>query len=107
MLQVLKFFSSIYHLIQFFQVIVSVDMGEGYGTFNATAPLRDGTNICDGQWHVVDVVFVKNVVTIRVDDGASQGGHSREGKLQELRTNGPLYIGGFPGTFHVVTVVKV
>ena len=52
--------------------------------------------LCDNKWHKVRAELIKNVVTLKVDEGRQSWGVS-PGYDQTMNTNSALYIAGFPG----------
>ncbi|CAK9294069.1 unnamed protein product [Gordionus sp. m RMFG-2023] len=91
------------------QVVFSVNMGEGLGPFKAIKKFDDSTEvgaadspnplggnyICDDKWHTVLAAYVKNIITLKVDEFDIEFGFD-EGNLKETKTNNFLYVGGFP-----------
>jgi len=58
--------------------------------------------LCDNRWHTVQATLIRNVVTLKVDDGRMLASVS-SGTEMSLNTDNELYIGGFPSTSTFLT----
>lgn len=80
----------------FSQVLLSVDMGKGH-SFSARVGLRNKFRFCDNMWHTVKANYIKDSLTLRVDDYREAYGFNGSDNDKATVTGAPLYIGGLPG----------
>lgn len=52
---------------------------------------------CDNRWHRIQVTYIKDELTLKVDNLEQSYWLSDNGHLTQASTNSPLYIGGLPG----------
>ncbi|KAK2708492.1 hypothetical protein QYM36_014189 [Artemia franciscana] len=74
-------------------VIFIVDNGRGAISSSYTPPHEH--YLCDGQWHSIQAIKTRNVVTLSVDNVFVEPGIGAVG-VSSTDTNHPLYIGGHP-----------
>ena len=54
-----------------------------------------GNLLCDGNWHIITVTKLKNMLTLSIDDSESIVGKGNAG-ISSTDTKDPLFIGGLP-----------
>nr|XP_039265768.1 laminin subunit alpha-5-like isoform X2 [Styela clava] len=58
-------------------------------------------SICDGNWHKVQVIKAKNILTLSVDGNQVLPIEQGDIAIRSCETDGPLYIGGLPRNANV------
>ncbi|XP_042207400.1 laminin subunit alpha-2-like [Homarus americanus] len=76
-------------------VLLTVDMGSGH-PFSARVRLRNKFNFCDNMWHTVKASYIKDSLSLRVDDYREAYGFNGSGNDERTLTGAPFYIGGLP-----------
>ena len=79
-----------------FQVLLNVKVGENH-SFGARVGSRNRYSLCDNGWHSVRAHFVKDSLTLRVDNEPEAYGFNGAVKSDRVWVEAPLYIGGLPG----------
>ena len=74
---------------------MTVNIGHKF-PFSAQVTLDNRYTLCDNQWHIVNAHFIKDSVTIKVDDYPEAYGFNGSSNLKKILTEAPLYIGGLP-----------
>ncbi|XP_066906769.1 laminin subunit alpha-1 [Halyomorpha halys] len=77
------------------KVVMKGDMGDRR-PFRMEQGLATEYAICDNRWHRIHATFIKDELTLRVDNLDQSYWLSDNGHLTEASTNSPLYIGGIP-----------
>nr|XP_053638425.1 laminin subunit alpha-2-like isoform X4 [Cherax quadricarinatus] len=78
-------------------VLLSVDMGTGH-PFSARVGLRNKFSFCDNMWHTVKASYIKDSISLRVDDYREAYGFNGSGNDKGTLTGAPFYVGGLPDT---------
>ncbi|XP_071547005.1 laminin subunit alpha-1-like isoform X2 [Panulirus ornatus] len=76
-------------------VVLSVDMGVGH-SFSARVGLRNKFSFCDNMWHTVKASYIKDSLSLRVDNYREAYGFNGSSNDKTTITGAPLYIGGLP-----------
>ncbi|KAK7085775.1 Laminin subunit alpha-2 [Halocaridina rubra] len=76
-------------------VVLSVNLGKGH-TFSARVGLRNKFRFCDNMWHTIKANYVKESLTLRVDNYREAYGFNGSDDDRGTDTDAPLYIGGLP-----------
>lgn len=81
----------------FFQVILSIDVGDGY-PIRVQSTLPSKYTLCDNRWHNVSALYEDHQIVLRVDDYPPNTLLVQSNDvLRRVATKAPLYIGGLPG----------
>ena len=75
-------------------------------SFSARVGLRNKFRLCDNMWHTVKANYVKDSLTLRVDNYREAYGFNGSDDDQGTITDAPLYIGGLPGKVSYASKVK-
>ena len=86
------------------QVVLSVDMGVGH-SFSARVGFRNRFSFCDNMWHTVKASYIKDSLTLRVDDHPEAYGLNGSGDHEGAITGAKLFIGGLPGEAKVLSTM--
>ncbi|KAF2361238.1 Laminin G domain [Trinorchestia longiramus] len=76
-------------------VVLNVTVDKGH-SFGARVGFRNRFSLCDNSWHAVRAHFVKDSITLRVDDQPEAYGFNGVIDSKRVWVEGPLYIGGLP-----------
>ncbi|KAK9510148.1 hypothetical protein O3M35_004992 [Rhynocoris fuscipes] len=77
------------------KVIMNGDMGDRR-PFHVVQGFATDYTACDNKWHRIHVTYIKDELTLKVDNLEQSYWLSDNGHLTEAYTNCPLYIGGLP-----------
>lgn len=78
------------------KVIISGDMGDRR-PFRVEQSFQSEFTLCDNKWHQIQVFYVKDKLTLKVDQFEQKYWLLDNGHITGAQTNSPLYIGGLPG----------
>lgn len=76
-------------------VMLNVNVGSGH-TFGARVGFRNRYSLCDNSWHSIRAYFVKDSLTLRVDNEPEAYGFNGAINGNRVWAEAPLYIGGLP-----------
>lgn len=84
-----------YFILSLIDGAVELSVDNGDGPFNTTWTPSKGENLCDGNWHSIQAVKSKFVISVQVDRVSSNPGVGRTTHLSTDTTR-PLFLGGHP-----------
>uniref|UniRef100_T1HX12 Laminin subunit alpha-2 n=1 Tax=Rhodnius prolixus TaxID=13249 RepID=T1HX12_RHOPR len=77
------------------KVVMNGDMGDRR-PFQVIQGFATDYSACDNRWHRIQVTYIKDELTLKVDNLEQSYWLSDNGHLTQASTNSPLYIGGLP-----------
>lgn len=84
-----------YFILSLIDGSVELLVDNGDGPFNTTWSPSKGQNLCDGEWHSIQAVKSKFVISVQVDNVSSNPGVGQTTHLSTDTTR-PLFLGGHP-----------
>lgn len=84
-----------YFILSLIDGSIELLVDNGDGPFNTTWTPSKGENLCDGQWHSIQVVKSKFVISVQVDRVSSNPGVGQTLHVSTDTTR-PLFLGGHP-----------
>lgn len=84
-----------YFILQLIDGAVDLVVDNGDGPFNTTWTPSKDENLCDGEWHSIQAVKSKFVISVQVDRVSSNPGVGLTTHLSTDTTR-PLFVGGHP-----------
>jgi len=80
-------------ILQMVDGAIKFTVDNGGGPFSVTK--EPGKQLCDGEWHTIQAVKERNIITLSLDDGTIAIAVGMGG-ISSTDTNDPLYLGGVP-----------